>query len=139
MRKQRGFTLIELMIVVAIIAILAAIALPQYQNYVGKAQASVALGEISSARNQYEAKINDGLSATTDYTPTELGLPAQTSRCQMITIPPVNQGATGAVKCVLSGGPLVANKYIQWNRSTSGTWDCESDISDKARPSVCHN
>lgn len=51
---SRGFTLIELMIVVAIAAILASIALPSYQNYVKKGHASTAAADLSALASSVE-------------------------------------------------------------------------------------
>ena len=56
---QKGFTLIELMIVVAIIGILAAIAIPAYQNYTKKASESACLGEVQGIANQQFLLMND--------------------------------------------------------------------------------
>jgi len=57
---QKGFTLIELMIVVAIIGILAAIAIPQYQNYVTKSQVTRVVGELGNLRTLVDLCLTDG-------------------------------------------------------------------------------
>ncbi|RKG33658.1 prepilin-type N-terminal cleavage/methylation domain-containing protein [Acinetobacter guerrae] len=139
MNAQKGFTLIELMIVVAIIGILAAIAIPAYQSYTAKSQVAAGLAEISPAKTNAEAKLSEGISGTIT-TASSLGI-GTSKRCTV----KVSVAADGSstIQCTLIGTKSIAGQVIQWTRTaddvngTVGTWACKTNVASDYIPKTC--
>jgi type IV pilus assembly protein PilA len=147
---QKGFTLIELMIVVAIIAILAAIAIPQYQAYVIRSQVTRVMGEAGDQKVVVEDCLNNGTTGSISSggggtggntlacveTATSSALVGSTGEVPTITI-----ATTGVASIVAqfggSANTVISGDQVQWLRSASGGWTCTTTVPAKYAPTSC--
>lgn len=154
--RVRGFTLIELMIVVAIVGILAAIALPSYQAYVSQSHAARAMGEAGTLKAVVETCVLNGFTTigagAGQCDPMASGSTILVGASQGAMVLPVDLGvpqvaivaATGTATITAQFGNAAAptltvpgQDTVVWSRDADGTWSCSATIAAKYVPRGC--
>lgn len=118
-KLQQGFTLIELMIVVAIIGVLAAIAIPAYQDYVTKSEASSALATLKALQTPAELLYQEHGTLAVSNALSTLGTSVNANPLGEISV------VSGAISFKFTKSGALKEETMTLTRNTSDGWQCK--------------
>ncbi|ELB2038489.1 type IV pilin protein [Vibrio parahaemolyticus] len=137
-KKQQGFTLIELMIVVAIIGVLSAVAIPAYKDYVAKSAVTSAVGTLKSLLTNADLYTQNNTTATSDLG--DIGGNATMNALGNITASIEGAGAASnarsTLKFVFNTGNAAAGD-IEYARTPNTPWGCTNNTNPKVSIDSC--
>lgn len=127
MKSSKAFTLIELMIAVAILGIISAIAVPLFLKYSARAKLSAGFSEISMLKRDVQMALDQGVDVAS---PADVSGPGTTANCSSITAVGVASSGAASVTCTIANGPASINgKTMTWTRTNASGWTCSSSVS----------
>lgn len=135
MLKENGFSLIEMLVAIAVVGVLAALALPTYSSYQARTKLMSALVEISALKTSVQISLDQGVDTNA---PTDVGGASTTGNCSSISAVAVATTGAGSIICTIANGPgSVLGQTITWTRVQATGWTCSTSAPASLAPKTC--
>jgi type IV pilus assembly protein PilA len=135
MTDQKGFTLVEVMIAIAVIGLLTAIAIPVYSIYQGRATVLAGVAEGSSLKQVFDISLLQG---TAINSAADLGAGASSYNCSSQLVTSNATAGSGTIVCTLANGPSsVKGQIVTWTRDGVTGWSCTTSADASLAPAGC--